>query len=412
MILRRINDVLHFDSITVDTLAHIAGTPCYVYSWTKIEQHLKRIEEQLAEIDHQIKFAVKANSNINILGRLADLGIGFDVVSGGELELVLQAGVRSTSIQYSGLGKSTAELAFALKTDIGCINVESLEEIARLKDLAKRLNTTAQIALRINPLVQIDSHEYLVTAGPTSKFGILPADLSAALDALNSAPNLQLVGLSCHLGSEISTTTPYEQALQTLVKAADTIEATRRKLAHLNLGGGFANHEFPFAELAGLIQRRVPHKRWKMIIEPGRSLIAAAGVLITKVEYLKESTTNTTPNFAIVDAGMNDFLRPALYSAQHPLHSSAPQATEIKTWDVVGPVCESADTFARNVELPIDNSSYLVIENVGAYGFVLSSNYNSRPKPAEILIDDGIPKLIRERESFADLVQHSPIRSA
>ena len=410
MHLHRIEGSLHLGEIPLVDVARFAGTPVYVYSWDLIEKQFVAVQRALSVVPHQIHYAVKANSNIALLKRLAAIGCGFDIVSGGELERVLCASVNPSKVILSGVGKSDAEISFALKTDVGCINVESEQEFRRIQSLVNRLNIAANIALRINPEIDVDSHPYLVTASNSSKFGIPTTQVDAVARAVSDDPRINLIGISCHLGSQIQEAAPYKTALTRMLRLVDRWNLMGNDIQTVNIGGGFAinyrnEQEFCFDELGDIVQEQLSNRSETLCIEPGRFLVGASGVLLTQVEYLKKSDDKNAPNFVIVDAGMNDLIRPTLYDSWHDIDVVEQTDVPSQSWNVVGPLCESGDFLGLDRELAIDSQSLLAIGNVGAYGFALSSNYNSRPRAAEVLVEGSKMHLIRDRESMHDLLK-------
>lgn len=409
MSLYQTREQLIFDGVDVVTLAEFDGTPVYVYSWSSIAQQLTTIQRDLAPSKVHIHYAVKANSNLAILHRLKKHEIGFDVVSEGELGKVLQIGCDPAKVVFSGVGKSREELSFALKVGVGCINIESNAEIIRLIEVANQLNVTdTKIALRINPSVAIESHHNISTANSTSKFGIFPEELDQSIEIIAGNRNLTLTGISFHLGSEIHSIQPYRQALTVILDVVDRLRSTNFSIHHLNLGGGFGipnqdSEGFSFKELGKTLRQTLQDQHFTVHIEPGRFILGQAGILITKVEYLKENSDKNRPTYAIVDAGMNDFMRPMLYDAKPSVRSVTSKRPKPKKMNIAGPICESTDVFCTETMLATRADDLLVIEDVGAYGFSLSSNYNTRPRIAELLIENDVIHIVRERETISDL---------
>lgn len=409
MPLSRTNGILHFDGIPVSALGAMTGTPVYVYSWNRIAQNVEHITNQLAGIRHQIHYAVKANSNLSLLRRLEQLDIGFDIVSVGELERVLRVGGHPNKIMFSGVGKTEEELAFALKVGIGSINVESVGELHRVIALAKRLQVRANVMFRINPNVDATTHPYLATALESSKFGMASDEVIELIASIRTFEELNVIGLSFHLGSQISAVTHFEVALTQLIRCADVLEDAGFPVKVFNIGGGFATcykdeQRFSFNELADMLRDLLHSREVEVRIEPGRTIVADSGILITRLEYLKRAYRSKGQNFAVVDAAMNDLIRPALYDSWHHIESSSSRKNSLGEWDIVGPICESSDVLGRNRSLALAEDDLLVIEDVGAYGFALSSNYNSRMRSAELLVTPDDVQIIRRRESMADLL--------
>ena len=399
---------LHMEAVALNAVADAHGTPCYVYSRAYIEDKYQALSGAFAATPHRIHYSVKANSNLAVLQVLHALGAGFDIVSGGELSRVLAIGADPRDVVFSGVGKSSAELSFALKSGIGCFNVESRSELECLSNIAQGLNVTAPVSLRVNPNVDAQTHPYISTGLKENKFGI-PAE--EALDAFTLAtqlPHLNVIGIDCHIGSQINQIEPLLEALQHILQLTDELKKLDLQLEHIDLGGGmgvtYADEAPLDIEAYGAGVAQLMHNReLEVLLEPGRSLTANAGVLLTEVEYLKPGETIDGTNFAIVDAAMNDLIRPALYSAHHdvvPLN--IPQQDPQHHWDIVGPVCESGDFLARNRALDPQPGERLAVTSAGAYGMVQASNYNSRPRACEVLVEQDSFRLIRRRETIAD----------
>ena len=401
------NGQLCADQLPLDEVAKRFGTPCYVYSRAAIEAQWLAYDQAFAERSHLICYAVKANSNIAVLNILADLGSGFDIVSIGELERVLRAGGSPDKVIFSGVGKQRHEMARALEAGIKCFNVESASELTRLNGVAAEAGQVAPVSLRINPDVDADTHPYIATGLNSNKFGILVQDAISIYEQARALPYIRVVGIDCHIGSQITGKTPHVDALKRLLIVIDKLESLGFDLEHLDVGGGlgirYRNEEPLLAQqLVSMLCETITDTRKQIIIEPGRSIVGNAGVLLTRVEYLKE---NADKNFAILDAGMNDLLRPALYNAWQnilPVHEHSDQNS--KRYDVVGPICESGDFLGLDRVLSLREGDLLAICSAGAYGFAMSSNYNSRPRIAEIMIDGARMVEIRRRESIADLM--------
>ncbi|OGT86932.1 MAG: diaminopimelate decarboxylase [Gammaproteobacteria bacterium RIFCSPLOWO2_12_FULL_52_10] len=401
------NGQLCADQLPLDEVAKRFGTPCYVYSRAAIEAQWLAYNQAFAERSHLICYAVKANSNIAVLNILADLGSGFDIVSIGELERVLRAGGSPDKVIFSGVGKQRHEMARALEAGIKCFNVESASELTRLNGVAAEAGQVAPVSLRINPDVDADTHPYIATGLNSNKFGIQVQDAISIYEQARALPYIRVVGIDCHIGSQITGKTPHVDALKRLLIVIDKLESLGFDLEHLDVGGGlgirYRNEEPLLAQqLVSMLCETITDTRKQIIIEPGRSIVGNAGVLLTRVEYLKE---NADKNFAILDAGMNDLLRPALYNAWQnilPVHEHSDQNS--KRYDVVGPICESGDFLGLDRVLSLREGDLLAICSAGAYGFAMSSNYNSRPRIAEIMIDGARMVEIRRRESIADLM--------
>ena len=406
------NDRLQMGGVALEDIANRVGTPTYVYSEASLSSQYQRLDDALAALPHRLHYAVKANSTLAILKLFADLGAGFDIVSGGELSRVLAVGGDPATVVFSGVGKSVAEIDFALKTGIECFNVESASELQRISDRAQLLGKVAPVALRINPNVDPKTHPYISTGLKENKFGILqsaalPLYLQAAAD-----PNLKVRGVACHIGSQIHDPQPLFDALEQLLTLVDELAEHGISLTDIDLGGGFGvtYENEPAFDLQGWGQRigqTLAQRDLHVSIEPGRFLTANGGVLLTRVEYLKPAPADEDSaegkNFAVVDAAMNDLLRPSLYQSWHGvLPLVAGTSGEPRSWDIVGPICESGDWLAKDRELCLEEGDLLAILSAGAYGSTLSSNYNTRNRAAEVLVKDDSYRLVRRRESLQD----------
>lgn len=400
---------LFAENVPVGRIAAAYGTPTYVYSRAHLEQRFRAYAQALSGRPHLICYAVKANSNLAVLNVLARLGAGFDIVSGGELERVLAAGGAPDKIVFSGVGKTVAEMRRALALGIHCFNVESAAELERLQDVAAAMNAIAPISLRVNPDVDANTHPYISTGLKENKFGI-PIDTARAVyRRARQLPNLSIVGVDCHIGSQLTDTAPFLDALARVLALIDELAADGIAIGHLDLGGGlgvrYRDEQPPEPDaymrevLDALGQRPL-----QLVLEPGRSIVANAGVLLTQVEYLKVSEHK---NFCIVDAAMNDLIRPALYEAWMEIRTAQPPraGTPTRLYDVVGPVCETGDFLGKERELAVDQGSLLAVFSAGAYGFSMSSNYNSRARAAEVMVDGDRFHLVRARETIADLMR-------
>jgi diaminopimelate decarboxylase len=398
---------MYAEQIPLSQLAADFGTPLYVYSRATLERHLRVWQQSLSDSD-LVCYAVKANSNIAVLQVLAEMGSGFDIVSGGELERVLRAGGDPEKVIFSGVGKSAGEIEKALDQKILCFNVESESELQRIDQIAAAHGVIAPISLRVNPDVDAKTHPYISTGLRENKFGI---EISRAAEVYQRAaelPNLRVAGVDCHIGSQLTDLTPYYDALDRVLLLVENLADQGITLDHLDLGGGlgvtYQDEQPPIpSELCAGIKERLAGRSERLIFEPGRSIAANAGLLLCRVEYLKTSESH---RFAIVDAAMNDLLRPALYQAWMRISEVDQSLTrESASWDVVGPVCETGDFLGRNRSLAIAEGDLLCVQGAGAYGFTMSSNYNSRPRAAEVMVDGDQASLIRERESVDDLVR-------
>jgi len=396
---------LFCEDVDLSLISDAFNTPAYVYSKKTLERHADAYLKSFSSSNNLVCFAVKSLSNISILKILKDRGCGFDIVSGGELHRVLLAGADPKKIIFSGVGKTKEEIASGIKNDVLSFNIESPSELYRIERVAKDLDRVAPISIRFNPDVDSGGHDYITTGRKGDKFGISSIeDILELSSYISSSKNLKNVGVACHIGSQILGLDSYKAAARKTIELADMLLEMGIELDFLDLGGGLGvpyNGETPPSpsELVACLENELSERKERIIIEPGRSISANAGVLLTKVEYIKDK-------FLIVDAAMNDLLRPALYKAEHDVWNLEKDSTqEAKVWNIVGPICESSDFLARNISISAKEDDVLAIKSAGAYGFVMSSNYNSRPKSAEILVDGSEFKLIRKRENFDDLVQ-------
>jgi diaminopimelate decarboxylase len=401
------NGRLWGESVQLERVALEFGTPCYVYSRAALTTAYREFDDAFAGRDHLVCYAVKANSNLAILNLLARLGSGFDIVSGGELQRVLKAGGDPQKIVFSGVGKQPAEMKAALQAGILCFNVESEAELHVLNRVAGEMKQVAPVSLRVNPDVDAKTHPYISTGLKENKFGI-PFDGAEALyAAAQEFGNIRVAGLDCHIGSQLTELAPFIETCKKMLGLLDRLEAQGLKIEHLDLGGGlgirYAGENPPSAqEYVEALRSVVGERRQKILIEPGRSLVGNAGVLLTTVEYLKPTPHR---DFAIVDAAMNDLMRPALYKAYHEiLPVVARNEMDAKTYQVVGPVCETGDFLGHDRHLALAQGDLLAVMSAGAYGMSMSSNYNTRPRAAEVMIDSDRLHLIRERESIEQLM--------
>lgn len=401
---------LFVEGLPVEQVIKKAGTPAYIYSRATIERHWQAFDSAAGKHPHLICYAVKANSNLAVLNIMARMGSGFDIVSVGELMRVIQAGGDPKKIVFSGVGKTEIEISAALQANIMCFNVESISELYRINSVAKALNVKAPISIRINPNIDAGTHPYISTGLKENKFGI---EIEQALDVYQIAKDLEFLevkGVDCHIGSQLTEIEPFIEALDKLLVLIDLLAQQGITISHLDLGGGLGvpyDNEMPPepAEYMTAIINRMAGRSLKLIFEPGRAIMANAGVLVTKVEFLK---LNDYKNFAIVDAAMNDLIRPALYSAWQniiPLNSDYKDGKDrpVRSYDIVGPICETGDFLGKDRLLGLAEGDYLVIRSTGAYGSTMSSNYNSRCRAAEILVDDEKAFVVREREQLKDL---------
>ncbi|RKZ49006.1 MAG: diaminopimelate decarboxylase [Candidatus Parabeggiatoa sp. nov. 3] len=401
------NGKLYAENVDLTTIAETYGTPCYVYSRATLEQHWHAFDHALKNYRHLICYAVKANSNLTVLKILAQLGSGFDIVSGGELERVLRAGGKPDKIVFSGVGKTVAEMRRALEVGIRCFNVESEAELQRLNQLAGEMGKIAPVSLRVNPDVDAKTHPYISTGLKQNKFGI---DVDIALEVYAEAaalPHLQITGIDCHIGSQLTDTTPFVDALRRIMVLVDTLAKKGIALQHLDLGGGLGvryeneTPPDPTAYVQALTQV-LGQSPYEIILEPGRAIAANAGILLTRVEYLKKTADK---HFAIVDAAMNDLIRPALYNAWQDIVPVQPRSGEtVQYYDIVGPICETGDFLGKNRALALQAGDLLAVRTSGAYGFTMSSNYNSRFRAAELMVDGERVMVARRRETIEDLL--------
>ncbi len=396
-------------NVSLASIAQTFGTPTYVYFYQTLEKAFLQLKTALGQQKHQICYAVKANSNLTILKKLASLGAGFDIVSQGELEKVLLAGGEPTKIVFSGVGKTALEIERALRVGIACFNVESLEELERLQTIAQHLNVKAPIAIRLNPNISVETHPYMTTGLLENKFGLDEKTTAEAYKKASKLPNIEIKGIACHIGSQILSLTPFLSACDVLLQWATRLSEQGPPLQHIDMGGGlgvsYQEEISPsLAEYGHALAQKMASTPYTLFLEPGRSLIADAGLLLTRCEYIKVTHTK---QFAIVDAGMNDLLRPTLYQAWHPIVAvePSPASSPPYRYDVVGPLCETGDFLAldRDFPHPLAPGMLLAILKTGAYGFTMSNQYNSRLRAAEVLVKDGQACLIRHREIWADL---------
>ena len=397
---------LFAESVALEDVADQVGTPCYVYSRAALTDHLKGYQAPLEGRAHLICYAVKSNSNLAVLDVLARLGAGFDIVSVGELERVLAAGGDPARVVFSGVAKQAEEMARALEVGIKCFNVESTAELERLNEVAGNMGRIAPVSLRVNPDVDAGTHPYISTGLKDNKFGIAIDSALETYERAQALPYVQPVGLDCHIGSQLTDIAPFLDALDRLKALMATLAERGILLKHLDLGGGLGVNyqgETPpaTADYINALLERLDDDALELIFEPGRSIAANAGIMLTRVEYLKPGETK---HFAIVDAGMNDLIRPSLYQAWQgivPVDTRTPRDSQ--TYDVVGPVCESGDFLGKDRSLAIAEGDLLAVQSAGAYGFAMASNYNARPRPAEVMVDGDAMYLIRERETLEDL---------
>lgn len=402
------NGQLLAEQVSLSAIAATYGTPCFVYSRAMLENRFAAYSQPLQNHDHLVCYAVKANSNLAVLNVLARLGAGFDIVSGGELARVLEAGGDPEKVIFSGVGKTIEEIQQALEAGIHCFNVESASELKRLSAVADSMDRVARISLRVNPDVDAQTHPYISTGLRDNKFGVAYEDAIAFYAMASKLPALEIAGVDCHIGSQLTSMAPLLDALDRMLALIDALGEAGITIKHLDMGGGLGvqyQQESPPepSELINAIIEKVGKRKLKLVFEPGRSICANAGVMLTKVEYLKETAHK---NFAIIDGAMNDILRPSLYQAVMNIIPviKPPADRAVKTWDIVGPVCESADFLGRERDLALAQGDLLAVCSAGAYCFSMSSNYNTRNRAAEVMVDGSSHTLVRRRETWADQI--------
>ncbi|NMX72266.1 diaminopimelate decarboxylase [Pseudomonas sp. WS 5532] len=396
---------LFAEGVALSAIAEQFGTPTYVYSRAHIEAQYRSFTDPLEGVPHRVCYAVKANSNLGVLNVLARLGAGFDIVSRGELERVLAAGGKADKIVFSGVGKSREDMRRALEVGVHCFNVESTDELERLQVVAAEMGVRAPISLRVNPDVDAGTHPYISTGLKENKFGIAIADAEDVYIRAAQLPNLEVLGVDCHIGSQLTTLPPFLDALDRLLALTDRLGECGIYLQHIDLGGGvgvrYRDEEPPLiADYIKAVRERTEGLGLTLMFEPGRYIVANASVLLTQVEYLKHTEHK---DFAIVDAAMNDLIRPALYQAWMDVTAVTPREGEGRTYDIVGPICETGDFLAKDRQLALEEGDLLAVHSAGAYGFVMSSNYNTRGRAAEVLVDGDQAFEVRRRETVAEL---------
>ncbi|RJX76418.1 diaminopimelate decarboxylase [Pseudomonas sp. LS-2] len=396
---------LFAEGVALSAIAERFGTPTYVYSRAHIEAQYRAYADALSGTPHLVCFAVKANSNLGVLNVLARLGAGFDIVSRGELERVLAAGGQADKIVFSGVGKTRDDMRRALEVGVHCFNVESTDELERLQLVAAEMGVRAPVSLRVNPDVDAGTHPYISTGLKENKFGIAIADAEDVYIRAAQLPNLEVIGVDCHIGSQLTTLSPFVDALDRLLDLVDRLGDCGIQLRHLDLGGGlgvrYRDEEPPLAgDYIKAVRERLDGRDLALMFEPGRFIVANAGVLLTRVEYLKHTEHK---DFAIVDAAMNDLIRPALYQAWMDVTAVQPRDGAPRNYDIVGPICETGDFLAKERELALAEGDLLAVHSAGAYGFVMSSNYNTRGRTAEVLVDGDQAFEVRRRETVTEL---------
>jgi diaminopimelate decarboxylase len=399
---------LYAEDIPVSDIAAEHGTPAYVYSRKTIERHWHAFDDALGDHPHLICYAVKANSNIAILNLMARLGSGFDIVSAGELKRVLRAGGRADRVVFSGVGKREDEILFALEAGIRCFNCESTAELERINRIAGEADLIAPVSLRVNPDVDAKTHPYISTGLKENKFGIDIQEAPRVYQEASQLPHIEIKGIDCHIGSQLTSLEPFIDALERVLQLTKTLKEQGISIKHLDLGGGLGvryRDETPPqpAEYAAALLEKLSDTNYEILLEPGRAIMANAGILLMTVEYLKHGPNK---NFAIVDAAMNDNMRPALYSAwQHIGPTELQDDIEPRTYDIVGPVCETGDFLGKDRDLALTEGDLLVMRSAGAYGYSMSSNYNTRPRPVELMVDGDKVYVIHKRETFEQMIE-------
>jgi diaminopimelate decarboxylase len=410
---QRRDGALWVEDVPLERIADAVGTPVWVYSSRHCETRYRALADALAPLGATICYAVKANANLGILRLFANLGAGFDIVSAGELERVITAGGSPERCVFSGVGKSTSEIDLALKLGIGCFNVESAAELERISARASLLGRSAPISLRVNPDVDAGTHPYISTGLRSNKFGVPIEDAAALYRRARALPGIEIRGVDCHIGSQILSPAPLLEALASLLKLIDALAAEGIVLRHLDLGGGMGvpyrpdDPEFDVTSYGRALRAALAGRDLRLTLEPGRFLVANSGVLLTRVEYLKPAERPDRPQFAVVDAAMNDLIRPALYQAWHEITCVVePETGAAGPWQIVGPVCESGDFLGHDRMLTLSPGALLAVHSAGAYGMTQSSNYNARPRAAEVLVRDDRFSVVRRRETLRDLLRH------
>ncbi|MCC8995702.1 MAG: diaminopimelate decarboxylase [Nitrosomonas sp.] len=400
------NGELFVEEVPLQQIAEKFGTPCYVYSQSVLTNAYRQFDAAFEKRDHLICYAVKANSNISILNLLAQLGSGFDIVSGGELQRVIKAGGDAQKIIFSGVGKNANEMRMALNLNILCFNVESEIELMTLNHVAKSMGKVAPVSLRVNPDVDAKTHPYISTGLKENKFGIATDEAIRIYQSAQLYPHIRFTGIDCHIGSQLTLLEPFIEATEKMLQLLQSLKNQNINIEHLDLGGGlgirYSDEKPPsIEEYVTTLCTLTQNMKQRLVIEPGRSLVGNSGILLTRIEYLKQTAAR---NFAIVDAAMNDLIRPSLYDAYHDILPVKKNAVAAKNYEIVGPVCETGDFLGRDRKLSIINGDLLAIMSTGAYGMSMSSNYNTRSRAAEILVSGDQMHLIRQRETFDQMI--------
>ncbi len=409
--LARVGDILKYENVALSDIAESYGTPTYVYSRATIVDNFRAYKDAFAASKPLICYAVKANSTLSVLALLAAEGAGFDVVSMGELQRVIATGGDPGKVIFSGVAKRAEEINFALRQNIYCFNIESESELHRVNSVALELGKRARITFRINPDVDPKTHPYISTGLKSNKFGVAHVEAVRLYKLAASMRGIEVHGIECHIGSQITELSPFVDALRRLLSLVDQLKVEGIEIEHLDIGGGrgivYEDETLvPMSEFAAAVQSEMQGRELRLLLEPGRSIVGNAGLLLTRVEFLKPGETK---NFAIIDAGMNDLLRPTLYDAFHPVAAVLQRTREATRYDVVGPVCESGCWLAKDRMLALEAGDLLAVLCCGAYGMSMASNYNTRTRPCEVMVDNGAMHLVRERERFEDLISHERI---
>ena len=406
-ILIKKKDKFFVEDVCIDSIIEKFATPTYIYSKQRIVDNFKSLESAFKNVDHMICFAVKANSNIAILNLLAKNGAGFDIVSGGELRRVIAADGDPKKIVFSGVGKTSEEIKLAIENNILAFNIESEDELKRIQEIAKLLNKKASISIRVNPDVNANTHPYISTGLKENKFGVSEESALNLYKNAKTMDSILIKGIDCHIGSQITDLKPFEDSVKKLIALIDKLEIEGIKIKHMDIGGGIGisykdERTIAFDDYAKAVSVLTKGRRFKILLEPGRVIMADAGAILTKVEYVKKTQDK---NFAIIDAAMNDLMRPSLYGSFHKILNTSETTEKKSVFDIVGPICETGDFIGKDRVISIEPDNILVIMDTGAYAMSMSSNYNSRPRLHELMIDKDKIHIIREKESFDDLIK-------
>ena len=410
-ILIKKNDKFFVEDVCIDSIIEKFATPTYIYSKQRIVDNFKNLESAFKNVDHMICFAVKANSNIAILNLLAKNGAGFDIVSGGELRRVIAADGDPKKIVFSGVGKTSEEIKLAIENNILAFNIESEDELSRIQEIAKLLNKKASISIRVNPDVNANTHPYISTGLKENKFGVSEESALNLYKKAKTMDSILIKGIDCHIGSQITDLKPFEDSVKKLIVLIDKLEIEGIKIKHMDIGGGIGisyedEKTIAFDDYANAVSALTKGRDFKILLEPGRVIMADAGAILTKVEYVKKTQDK---NFAIIDAAMNDLMRPSLYGSFHKILNASETTEKKSIFDIVGPICETGDFIGKDRLISIEPDNILVIMDTGAYAMSMSSNYNSRPRLHELMIDKDRIHIIREKESFDDLIKGEKI---